>query len=198
MTNTKHLLNRVSTIIKNSNSDTLTEIKNISDILEVNGKVATVLHFINKDSDWNPHTLTLLDDLLKEEKLTEGMSQQKMDFYLLNYLDKNWRETLVKRLREAKGFNYVSHWLSSTITDIIQDVKKLGLYPEIDFKSNAEKGTVEYEDFEQIFGDSGTFIYKPVSEWINNVVKSEEKHGLKLDNDESSKTFFDVTPHEDY
>ena len=48
MNNTKHLLNRVSTIIKNSNSDTLTEIKNISDILEVNGKVATVLHFINK------------------------------------------------------------------------------------------------------------------------------------------------------
>jgi len=198
MTNTKDLLSRVETIIKNSNSDTLTEIKNISDILEVNGKVATVLHFVNKDSDWNPHTLTLLDDLLKEEKLTEGMSQEKMDFYLLNYLDKNWRETLVKRLREAKGFNYVSHWLSSTIADIIQDVEKLGLYPEIDFKSNAEKGTVEYEDFEPIFGDSGTFIYKPVSEWINNVVKSEETHGLKLDNYKSSKTFFDVTPHEDY
>ena len=198
MTKTKNLLNRVNTIIENSEGNTLNEIKNISDILEVNGKVATVLHFVNKDSDWNPHTLTLLDDLLKEEKLTEGMSQEKMDFYLLNYLDKNWRETLVKRLREAKGFNYVSHWLSSTIADIIQDVKKLGLYPEIDFKSNAEKGTVEYEEFEQIFGDSGTFIYKPVSEWINNVVKSEENHGLKLDNDESSKTFFDVTPHEDY
>ena len=198
MTNTKHLLNRVNTIIENSNSDTLTEIKNISDILEVNGKVATVLHFVNKDSDWNPHTLTLLDDLLKEEKLTEGMDQKKMDFYLVNYLNKNWRETLVKKMREAKGFNYVSHWLSSTIEDMIQDVKKLGLYPEIDFKSNAEKGTVEYEEFEQIFGDSSTFIYKPVSEWINNVVKSEENHGLKLDNDESSKTFFDVTPHEDY
>ena len=198
MTNTKDLLNRVNIIIENSEGDTLTEIKNISDILEVNGKVATVLHFINKDSEWNPHTITLLDDLLKEEKLTEGMSQEKMDFYLLNYLDKNWRETLVKRLREAKGFNYVSHWLSSTIADIIQDVKKLGLYPEIDFKSNPEKGTVEYEDFEQIFGDSGTFIYKPVSEWINNVVKSEETHGLKLDNYKSSKTFFDVTPHEDY
>ena len=81
---------------------------------------------------------------------------------------------------------------------MIQDVEKLGLYPEIDFKSNPEKGVVEYEDFEQIFGDSGTFIYKPVSEWINNVVKSEEKHGLKLDNYERSKTFFDVTPHEDY
>ncbi len=198
MTNTKDLLNRVNTIIENSEGNTLTEIKNISDILEVNGKVATVLHFVNKDSDWNPHTITLLDDLLKEEKLTEGMDQKKMDFYLVNYLNKNWRETLVKKLREAKGFNYVSHWLSSTIEDMVEDVKKLGLYPEIDFKSNAEKGTVEYEEFEQIFGDSGTFIYKPVSEWINNVVKSQETHGLELDNDESSKTFFDVTPHEDY
>ena len=46
MTTTKDLLNRVENIIKNSNSDTLTEIKNISDILEVNGKVATVLHFV--------------------------------------------------------------------------------------------------------------------------------------------------------
>ena len=198
MSKIKKLLSRVDSIVKNSEPDTLTEIKNISDILEVNGKVATVLHFVNKDSDWNPNTFTLLDDLLKEEKLTEGMDQKKMDFYLVNYLNKNWRETLVKKMREAKGFNYVSQWLSSTIEDMIQDVKKLGLYPEIDFKSNAEKGTVEYEEFEQIFGDSSTFIYKPVSEWINNVVKSEENHGLKLDNDESSKTFFDVTPHEDY
>ena len=77
MTNIKDLLNRVDIIIKNSKGDILNEIKNISDILEVNGKVATVLHFVNKDSDWNPHTLTLLDDLLKEEKLTEGMSQEK-------------------------------------------------------------------------------------------------------------------------
>ena len=89
MTTTKDLLHRVNRIIQNSEGDTLNEIKNISDILEVNGKVATVLHFVNKDSEWNPHTLTLLDDLLKEEKLTEGMSQEKMDFYLLNYLDKN-------------------------------------------------------------------------------------------------------------
>ena len=198
MTNTKDLLSRVETIIKNSNSDTLTEIKNISDILEVNGKVATVLHFVNKDSDWNPHTLTLLDDLLKEEKLTEGMSQEKMDFYLLNYLDKNWREPLERKVSQMGDYNFMSVWLAGILADIIQDVEKLGLYPEIDFKSNAEKGTVEYEDFEPIFGDSGTFIYKPVSEWINNVVKSEETHGLKLDNYKSSKTFFDVTPHEDY
>ena len=140
MTNTKDLLNRVNTIIENSEGDTLTEIKNISDILEVNGKVATVLHFVNKDSDWNPHTLTLLDDLLKEEKLTEGMSQEKMDFYLLNYLDKNWRETLEKRVIQMSDYKFMNAWLIGVIAEMIVDVQKLGLYPEIDFRANAEKG----------------------------------------------------------
>ena len=205
MKNIKDVLNRVDRIVNSSTQDTLTEIKNISDILEVDGKIATVLHFAHKDGHWNPNTLTLLEDVFEKLNLTESYishtpekKKEIKDFYLLNYLDKHWRETLVKKLREAKGFNYVSHWLSSTIADMIQDVEKLGLYPEIDFKSNPDRSVVEYEDFEQIFGDSGTFIYKPVSEWINNVVKSEEKHGLKLDNYKSSKTFFDVTPQEDY
>tara|TARA_B100001564_G_scaffold98307_1_gene80570 strand:- start:161 stop:700 length:540 start_codon:yes stop_codon:yes gene_type:complete len=178
MNNTKHLLNRVSTIIKNSNSDTLTEIKNISDILEVNGKVATVLHFINKDSDWNPHTLTLLDDLLKEEKLTEGMSQQKMDFYLLNYLDKNWRETLEKRVIKMSDYEFMNAWLIGVIAEMIVDVQKLGLYPEIDFRANAEKGFVEYEDFTNILGDENTFVYKPVAEWIEGIVSQTKNPTL--------------------
>ena len=170
MTNTKDLLNRVNTIIQNSEGDTLNEIKNISDILEVNGKVATVLHFVNKDSEWNPHTLTVLDDLLKEEKLTEGMSQEKMDFYLLNYLDKNWREPLEKKVSQMSDYNFMSVWLAGIIADIITDVKKLGLYPEIDFKANPEKGFVEYEDFTNILGDENTYLYKPVADWIEGVV----------------------------
>tara|TARA_Y100000592_G_scaffold10697_1_gene15131 strand:+ start:399 stop:938 length:540 start_codon:yes stop_codon:yes gene_type:complete len=178
MTTTKDLLNRVNTIIKNSNSDTLTEIKNISDILEVNGKVATVLHFVNKDSDWNPHTLTLLDDLLKEEKLTEGMSQEKMDFYLLNYLDKNWRETLEKRVIKMSDYEFMNAWLIGVITEMIVDVQKLGLYPEIDFRANAEKGFVEYEDFTNIFGDENTYVYKPVADWIEEVVSQTKNRTL--------------------
>ncbi len=178
MTNAKHLLNRVNTIIENSNSDTLTEIKNISDILEVNGKVATVLHFVNKDSDWNPHTLTLLDDLLKEEKLTEGMSQEKMDFYLLNYLDKNWRETLEKRVIKMSDYEFMNAWLIGVITEMIVDVQKLGLYPEIDFRANAEKGFVEYEDFTNIFGDENTYVYKPVADWIEEVVSQTKNRTL--------------------
>lgn len=170
MTTTKDLLHRVNRIIQNSEGDTLTEIKNISDILEVNGKVATVLHFVNKDSNWNPHTLTLLDDLLKEEKLTEGMSQEKMDFYLLNYLDKNWRKPLEIKVSQMKDYNFMSVWLTGILADIIADVKKLGLYPEIDFKANPEKGFVEYEDFTNILGDENTYLYKPVADWIEGVV----------------------------
>ena len=178
MTITKHVLNRVNSIIENSKGDTLTEIKNISNILEVNGKVATVLHFVNKDSDWNPHTLTLLDDLLKEEKLTEGMSQEKMDFYLLNYLDKNWREPLEKKVSQMSDYNFMSVWLAGIIADIITDVKKLGLYPEIDFKANPEKGFVEYEDFTNILGDENTYLYKPVADWIEGVVSQTKSQTL--------------------
>ncbi len=178
MTNTKDLLNRVNTIIQNSEGDTLNEIKNISDILEVNGKVATVLHFVNKDSEWNPHTLTLLDDLLKEEKLTEGMSQEKMDFYLLNYLDKNWRETLEKRVIQMSDYKFMNAWLIGVIAEMIVDVQKLGLYPEIDFRANAKKGFVEYEDFTNIFGDENTFVYKPVAEWIEGIVSRTKNQTL--------------------
>ena len=178
MTNIKDLLNRVDTIIKNSKGDILNEIKNISDILEVNGKVATVLHFINKDSDWNPHTLTLLDDLLKEEKLTEGMSQEKMDFYLLNYLDKNWRGPLERKVNQMSDYNFMDVWLSGILADMIADLQKLGLYPEIDFKANPEKGFVEYEDFINVLGDENTFVYKPVAEWIEGIVSQTKNQTL--------------------
>ena len=184
MTTTKHLLNRINSIIENSEGDTLTEIKNISDILEVNGKVATVLHFVNKDSDWNPHTLTILDDLLKEEKLTEGMSQEKMDFYLLNYLDKNWREPLEKKVSQMSDYNFMSVWLTGMLADIIADLRKLGLYPEIDFKANPEKGFVEYEDFVNILGDENTFVYKPVADWIEGITSKTKNEDSKYLNEQ--------------
>ena len=48
MNKLKNILNRVNNIISNSNNDTLDEIKNISDILEVDGKIATILHFAHR------------------------------------------------------------------------------------------------------------------------------------------------------
>ena len=98
------------------------------------------------------------------------MSQEKMDFYLLNYLDKNWREPLERKVSQMSDYNFMSVWLSGILADIIADVKKLGLYPEIDFKANPEKGFVEYEDFTNILGDENTYVYKPVADWIEGVV----------------------------
>ena len=206
MSKIKKLLSRVDNIVKNSQPDTLTEIKNISNILEVNGKVATVLHFVNKDSSWNPHTLTFLNDLLKEEKLTEGTDQKKMDFYLLKYLDKHWKDLVIKRLRAAKGLNFVATWLTPVVDVMVDDVTKLGLYPEIDFQRNVEKGHVTYEDYKQLFGDSSMFLYGPLVDWLHDVVKSEEKDGLvvqqnsqdSIDRGKSPRHFFDVTPIGEY
>ena len=206
MNKIQQLLNRVDTIVKNSKSNTLTEIKNISDILEVDGKIATVLHFVNKYCDWNPNTLTLLEDVLKKEKLTEGVGQKKMDFYLLNYLDKHWKDLVIKRLMAAKGLNFVATWLTPVVNVMVDDVTKVGLYPEIDFKRNTEKGQVTYEDYKQLFGDDSMFLYGPLVDWLHDVVKSEEKDGLvvqqnsqdRIDKGKSPRHFFDVTPTGEY
>ena len=204
MSKIKKLLSRVDSIVKNSEPDTLTEIKNISDILEVNGKVATVLHFVNKDSDWNPHTLTFLEDALKEEKLTDGMGQEKMDFYLLKYLDKHWKDLVIKRLMAAKGLNFVSTWLSPIVDVIVDDVTKLGLYPDEGLGSGTSGAG--FKDYKQLFGDSSMFLYGPFVDWLHGVVKSEEKDGLvvqqnsqdRIDRGKSSRHFFDVTPEDGY
>jgi len=204
VSNLKKLLSRVNNIVENSNPGTLNEIKNISNILEVNGKVATVLHFVNKDSNWNPHTLTLLDDLLKEEKLTDGGNQEKMDFYLVNYLDKNWKDLVIKRLMAAKGLNFVSTWLSPIMDVIVDDVTKLGLYPDEGLGGGTSGAG--FKNYKQLFGDSSMFLYGPFVDWLHGVVKSEEKDGLvvqqnsqdRIDRGKSSRHFFDVTPEDGY
>ena len=172
--------------------------------MEVNGKIATVLHFVNKDSDWNPHTLTFLEDALKEEKLTDGMGHEKMDFYLLKYLDKHWKDLVIKRLMAAKGLNFVSTWLSPIVDVIVDDVTKLGLYPDEGLGGGTSGAG--FKDYKQLFGDSSMFLYGPFVDWLHGVVKSEEKDGLvvqqnsqdRIDRGKSSRHFFDVTPEDDY
>jgi len=201
MSNIKDLLNRVKVIVNNSEPNTLTEIKNISDILDVDGKIATVLHFVNKDGGWNPHTVTMLEDVLKEEKLTDGGDQERMDFYLVNYLDKSWKDLLIKRLMAAKGLNFVATWLSPIMDVIVADVTKLGLYPD-----DRSRKDSDFKDYKQLFGDSSMFLYGPFVDWVHNVVKSEEKDGLvvqqnsqdRIDKGKSSRHFFDVTPTGEY
>ena len=84
------ILDRVDRIIENSSNDTLIQITNISNILEVDKKTATMLHFVNKDSSWNPKTLNVLENIsiklpIKEQELDLSLEKikEKKDFYFL-------------------------------------------------------------------------------------------------------------------
>ena len=176
MDNIKKLLEKVDIIVKNSESHTLTEINNISSILEVDRKIATILHFVNKDGHWNPNTLIMLEDELEKLNLTENSishtpekKKQIKDFYLLNYLDRYWEGPIVKRLKEGKGLHYVNVFLRKVTSEMISDLKKLGLYPELS-KDNLD-------DFQQDDAFSGggpsMLIYKPVSVWLRELINSE-------------------------
>ena len=86
--------------------------------MEIDEKTATVLHFINKDSYWNPNTLHMLEDIMgklpiKEQKINQSPEKRKeiKDFYLLNYLDRYWKDTLIKRLKEGKELNFIHIWV---------------------------------------------------------------------------------------
>lgn len=179
------ILGRVGIIVENSPNDVITEINNISEILDVDKKTATILHFVNEDSSWNPQTLDRLEDIttklpLKEKTLDlkpEKIKQTK-DFYLINYLDKHWKETMVKKIIDLTSLDLnfpLSHWLSGTITKMVDDVIRLGLYPNMD-DSNVARTT--YDDFQTILGDNGTFIYNPVAEWIENLINQTKNQTL--------------------
>ena len=124
--------------------------------------------------------------------------------YLQVYLDNNWKEILTRKITKYKDHTFMSHWIAKTIAEMIQDTQKLGIYPEIDFKSNPDKSVVEYEDFRQILGDEGTFIYKPVADWIEALVNYGLHYGiqetlrpgylLRLEAREDSNTGFMVNP----
>jgi len=171
------ILNSVDRIVENSNNDVITEITNISNVLDVDKKTAIVLHFVNKDSSWNPQTLDMLEDIsaklpIEEQTLdlTPEKIKQTKDFYLINYLGKHWKETIIKKIISFKDHKYMSHWLAGTIADMISDVEKLGLYPEVTRST--------YDDFQMILSDNGTFIYKPVAEWIENLVNHAKNQTL--------------------
>ena len=177
MKDIKHLLNRVDRVVTNSKTDTLTEIKNISNILEVDGKIATILHFIHKDGKWNPNTLVMMEDMLetltiKEKRIVQTPEKKKeiKDFYLLNYLDRYWEELIIKRLKEGKGLHYVNVFLRKVTAEMIADLKKLGLYPEL-----SRDSVDDFREDDAFAGDGpSTLIYKPVSEWLRELINSEE------------------------
>jgi len=168
MNKIKELLGRVGNIVKNSESNTLTEIKNISDILEVNGKVATVLHFANKDGHWNPNTLTMLEDVVETDL---GDEKKKLEFYLRNYLDTHWAEKVIEHIKNYSEMNFFNVWLRQITSEIMKDNFLLALLPEdksnfIYDKNFSKNAAVE---------DAGTtlagLVHPLISEWLTNLIR---------------------------
>ena len=88
----------------------------------------------------------------------------------MNYLSRDWEEPIIKRLKGGRGLHYVNVWLRKVTSEMISDLQKLGLYPELS-KDNLE-------DFQQDDAFSGggpsMLIYKPVSTWLRELINSED------------------------
>ena len=109
---------------------------------------------------------------LKEHSIrhTPEKKKQTRDFYLLNYLDRYWKELIIKRLKEGKGLHYINVFLRKVTAEMIADLQKLGLYPELSRDS--------LDDFQQddafAGGGPSMLIYKPVSEWLREIINRED------------------------
>jgi|TARA_R110000851_G_scaffold254721_2_gene407297 flagellar biosynthesis/type III secretory pathway chaperone len=179
------ILNSVDRIVENSNNDIITEITNISDILDVDKKTAIVLHFVNKDSSWNPQTLHMLEDVsdklpVEEQRLGLNPEKQKQtkDFYLLNYLDSRWGKITLEHIKNYSKMNFFNVWLRKITSEIMQDNVLLALLPED--KSNY----IWDKNFPKNAGveDAGTtltgLVHPKISEWLTNLIR-EVKPGYR-------------------
>ena len=166
MNTLKDLLKRVDNVIVNSNNNTLDEIKNISNILEVDGKTATLLHFANKDGHWNPNALTMLEDVVEADL---GDEKKKLEFYLLNYLDTHWRKITLEHIKNYTEMNFFNVWVRQITSKIINDVEIIGLYPED--RSNF----IHNKNFPK-----GGSVHPLVSEWLTNLIREVKPEYRKV------------------
>ena len=172
------ILKSVSVIIENSDNDILTQINNISDIMEVDKKTAITLHFVNRDFGWNPQTLHMLEDVIDklpvvEQRLDRSPEKQKQtkDLYLLNYLNSRWGEITLEHIKNYSEMNFFNVWLRKITSEIMQDSVLLALLPKdksnfIYDKNFSKNAAVE---------DAGTtlagLVHPLISEWLTNLIR---------------------------
>ena len=176
MSKLNKILESVGNIIKNSDNDTKTQINNISSILEVDKKTSTLLHFINEDSQWNPHITKILEDVtiklpVEEQRLNPEKQKQTKDFYLINYLDSRWGEITLEHIKNYSEMNFFNVWLRQITSEIMKDNVLLALLPE-------DKSNFIYDkNFSKNAGveDAGTtlagLVHPLISEWLTNLVR---------------------------
>ena len=176
MSKLNKILESVGNIIKNSDNDTKTQINNISSILEVDKKTSTLLHFINEDSQWNPHITKILEDVtiklpVEEQRLNPEKQKQTKDFYLINYLDSRWGEITLEHIKNYSEMNFFNVWLRKITSEIMQDSVLLSLYPEdksdFIYDKNFSKNAGVEDDGTTLVG----LVHPLVSKWLTDLIR---------------------------
>ena len=148
--------------ISQNNSSIGEQINMISEKYGVNHKVSTVLHFASKDGDWNPTALEMLSEITSELPIKEvnlkSNDKKESDFYMVNYLNDNWCEQIIFRMRRYEELSFFNVWMRGITGMVIQDLKKMKKYPidETDFIVNRH------------FPGDG-MVYDVVSDWYDDI-----------------------------
>jgi len=161
MDSLNNILTTVNEISQN-NSSIGEQINMISEKCGVNHKISTVLHFASKDGDWNPTALQMLSEITSELPIKEvnlkSNDKKQSDFYMINYLNDNWREQIILRMRRYEELSFFNVWMRGVTGMVIQDLKKMKKYPidETDFIVNRH------------FPGDG-MVYDVVSDWYDDI-----------------------------
>tara|TARA_R110001592_G_scaffold174218_1_gene413039 strand:- start:3172 stop:3717 length:546 start_codon:yes stop_codon:yes gene_type:complete len=138
------------------------QINIISEKYGINHKVSTALHFAAKDGDWNPVALEVLSEITPELPIKEvevnSSEKKQFDFYVVNYLNSNWRKQIINRMRRYAKLSFFNVWMRKATGDMVEDLKKSNKYPtdETDFRVNRH------------FPGDG-MVYDVVSDWYDDI-----------------------------
>ena len=167
MDNLNDILTTVSEISKTSNS-VGEQINMISEKYDINHKISTALHFAVKDGDWNPIALEVLSEITQELPIKEvdikSSDKKEFDFYMINYLNNNWLEKIIDRIKKYEELSFFNVWMRSVTGMVIKDLKNIGKYPteKTNFIINRH------------FPGDG-MVYDVVSDWYDDVLESNLK-----------------------
>lgn len=161
MVNLNDILTTVGEICGTNNSIG-EQINIISERYGINHKVSTALHFAAKDGDWNPVALEVLSEITSELPIKEvninSSDKKTFDFYMISYLNENWREQIISRMRRYGELSFFNVWMRKVTSMVVSDLKKLNKYPtdETNFIVNRH------------FPGDG-MVYDMVSDWYDDI-----------------------------
>ena len=161
MNNLNDILTTVSRI-SDSDHTVGEQINMISEKYGINHKVSTVLHFTAKDGDWNPIALEMISEIVTELPIndveTNSSDKKEFDFYMVNYLNDNWRQQIINRMSRYSKLSFFNVWMRKTTGSLISDLKVTDKYPtdETDFSVNNHF-------------PGGGMVYDVVSDWYDDI-----------------------------